>query len=177
MESVNTRILSGLPAYGPRAESFPASGYGAHREGVVVEFVDDNGNAWVGNFQPGPGSYSAVFATFGEDRPVVIAGGGGYVVDVSSRKVIAEFGGTIDWCLEVRERARLIFADGIGFEARDRNGVVWRSGRVSWDGMRDLTHCDGKVYGYAYSPLDDDYKSFHLDLSTGRFSGGSYNGP
>lgn len=144
---------------------------------MVVEFVDHNGNAWVGNFQPGLNSYNAVFAIFGEDRPVIIAGGGAYVVDVPSRKVIEEFGGAIDWCLEVREQARLIFADGIGFEARERNGVVWRSDRVSWDGMRDLTHCDGKVHGYAYSPLDDDYKSFDLDLSTGIFSGGSYNGP
>ena len=177
MKTASIRILPGLPIYGAPAEPFPASGYGAHREGVVVEFVDNNGNVWVGNFQPGLGSYTAVFDTFGKDRPVIIAGGGGYVVDVPSRKAVEEFGGAIEWCLELREGAWLVLADRTNFEARNREGVVWRSDRVSWDGMRDLTHCDGKVHGYAYSPLDDNYKSFDLDLSTGRFRGGSYNGP
>src|SRR5262245_30857116 len=53
MSSPRTRILLGLPGYGPRAVAFPASGYGAHREGLVVEFQDEHGAAWVGNFQPG----------------------------------------------------------------------------------------------------------------------------
>lgn len=170
-------MLPGLPAYGPAAEPFPASGYGAHREGVVAEFKNDNGDIWVGNFQPGLSSYSAVFDTFGPDRPIVIAGGAGYIVDVPSRKVIEEFGGAIEWSLELRERTRLILADGIGFVARNRDGVIWKSDRVSWDGMRDLSHDCCRVRGYAYSPLDDDYKGFDLDLETGRFTGGSYNGP
>ena len=177
MKTASIQILPGLPAYGPRAEPFPASGYGAHREGVVVEFVNGNGDAWVGNFQPGANSYNAVFDAFGKDRPVIIAGGRAYIVDVPSRKAIEEFGGTIDWCLELQEQARLVFSNGIDFEARDRNGVVWHSGRVSFDGMRDLTLSDGKVHEFAYSPLDGEYKAFDLDLNTGRFSGGSYNGP
>lgn len=173
--TANVRILPGLPAYGVPAEPFPSSGYGAHREGTVVEFEDKDGNKWIGNFQPGLNAYNAVFDTFGADRPIVIAGGSGYVVDVPSHKVIEEFGGAIDWALEWH--GRLVLADGIGFVARNRDGVVWKSDRVSWDGMRDLSHDGGRVRGFAYSPLDDDYHSFDLDLETGNFSGGSYNGP
>lgn len=47
------RILPGLPAYGPAAEPFPSSGYGAYPEDVVVEFEDKDGHKWVGNFQRG----------------------------------------------------------------------------------------------------------------------------
>lgn len=173
--TTNFRILSGLPAYGAPAEPFPSSGYGAHREGTVVEFEDMDGTKWIGNFQPGLNAYNAVFATFGVDRPIVIAGGSGYGVDAPTRKVIEEFGGTIDWALEWH--GRLIFADGIRFVARNRDGVVWKSDRVSWDGMRDLSRDGRRVRGFAYSPLDDDHHSFDLDLETGNFSGGSYNGP
>ncbi len=174
MSAAGFQILPGLPAYGPPAEPFPANGNVAYREGVVVRFKAQNGDDWVGNFQPGFGGYTGVFETFGEDCPVVIAEGAAYVVDTATRRSIEEFGASIDWCLELPGQSRLIFADGIGFEARDRNGVVWRSDRVSWDGMRDLTLRDGKVHGFAYSPIDDDYKSFDLDLSTGKFGGGSY---
>lgn len=174
MSTATVRILPGLPAYGPAAEPFPSNGIGAHREGVVVEFEGHDGQTWVGNFQPGATSYNVVFDTFGTDRPVVVAGGRAYVVDVSARKVTEQFGETIDWALELPDRRLIVFADGIGFAARNRDGVVWKSGRVSWDGMRDLTHEGRVVRGYAYSWLNDDYKSFELDLDSGEFTGGSY---
>src|SRR4051812_8574173 len=56
------RVLPGLPAYGPLAQPFPASWGRVGREGVVVEFTDATGAVWVGNFSPGLGRVSAVFA-------------------------------------------------------------------------------------------------------------------
>jgi hypothetical protein len=119
-------------------------------------------------------SYDAVFTTFGADRPLIIAGGNAYLLDVASRREIEEFGGGIQWGLELEDRKYLVLSDGCDFEARARHGVIWRSERVSWDGMRDLTHRGDKLFGFAYSPIGDDYTAFVLDLSTGRFTGGSY---
>jgi len=179
MNAANTRTLPGLPAYGPPPQPFPASGQGAHREGLVVEFDDGNGNTWVGNFQRWLTSYDAIFYTFGKDRPIIISGGKGYVVDIFSRTAIQEIdgGSGIHWCLELPERGWLVVADDTDFEAYDCKGLVWRSGRVSWDGMRNLTHRDGKIFGEAYTPMGDFYIPFELDLNTGIFTGGSYNGP
>jgi hypothetical protein len=174
MNVTSIRILPSLPAYGPLAEPFPSDGAGAHREGLVVEFTCEDGPAWSGNFQRGLSSFDAVFTTFGADRPLIIAGGTAYLLDVASRREVEEFGGGIPWGLELEDRKCLVLSNGCDFEARARHGVIWRSGRVSWDGMRDLTHRGDKLFGSAYSPIDDDYTAFVLDLNTGRFTGGSY---
>lgn len=141
-----------------------------------MEFGCEDRSTWVGNFQRCLSSYDAVFTTFGTDRPLIIAGGKAYVVDLASRKEVAEFGGAIQWCLELAERKWQVLADGCDFEARDREGVVWQSERVSWDGMRDLIRRGDQLFGLAYSPFDDGYKEFVLDLLTGKFVGGSYPG-
>lgn len=63
MDVVKTpRILPGLPGVGSLPLQFSATGQGMHREGLVVEFGDDEeGGRWVGNFQPGCTRLSAVF--------------------------------------------------------------------------------------------------------------------
>ena len=169
------RLLPGLPPYGPSAVSFSSSGYGAHREGVVIEFESVDGHRWVGNFQRGGTTFDAVLTTFAIDRPVIVAGGRAYLLDATSRTVIAEFGDYVIWAVEWRDT--IVLADELRFEALNRNGVVWRSERVSWDGMRDLSLDGSFVRGFAFSPIDNDYYRFVLDLETGSFTGGSYNGP
>lgn len=173
MSAEHFRILPGLPTEGPFAEPFPASGKGAHREGFVVEFFDGSGGSWVGNFQSGLSSCEKVFDTFGNDRIIVISGGDGYIVDPENRKAVAEFGGQIEWCFELRDPARFVYANGLWFEARDRSGVIWRSKRISWDGMSELVHEGGTVRGLAWSPYEN-LQHFELNLADGTFSGGSY---
>jgi hypothetical protein len=68
-------ILSGLPAYGPVAEAFSATGQGKHREGFVVRFESNSAKNWVGNFQPGLGGCSRVFEHPNGTDLIVIASG------------------------------------------------------------------------------------------------------
>jgi hypothetical protein len=91
------RILPGLPPYGPTAVPFPASGQGRHRVGLVVEIDDPQGDTWTGNFQRGGMPFDAAFVTFAIDRPVIIAGGAGYLVDAPTHAELATFGGDINW--------------------------------------------------------------------------------
>lgn len=165
-----------MPAYGPLAVAFPNSGYQAHREGVVVEFTDREGDRWIGNFQPGLSGFNCLFDTLDADRAIVVAGGAGYLVDLQSRRAILEFGGTIEWALALPEKSQLILADGIKFQALGKDGLLWTSERISWDGMKDVKRDGNFIRGEAYSPLDDAHKSFDLDLRTGALSGGSFEG-
>ncbi len=71
---LHTRILPGLPPYGPMPIAFPPEWGKLGREGTVVEFKDE-GETWVGSFQPGLGGLQfAGLHPNGLDGAVIAAG-------------------------------------------------------------------------------------------------------
>jgi hypothetical protein len=167
------RVLSGLPPYGPPALSFPRPH--AFQEGFVLEFTADNSEAWVANFaMPRPDGFSAVYQEFGPRAVFIVAGGAGYVVDCEERRLVREINGPIDQCWYQPELRALVFSDGLGFECFDGRRTLWRSPRVSWDGIRNIDCSDMIVTGEAYDPFSDSWVPMRLDLNDGKLSGGSY---
>jgi hypothetical protein len=169
----SARALPGLPPYGPLAEAFSPSGTGVHREGFVVEFSPDDAPTWVGNFQEGTTELRAILREPGTDRTIVIAGGTAYVVDVSTHACAHTFGGAIQEVFQVQEHL-LMFSNGLWIEAHGPSGLVWRTRRVSWDGMRDLRLDGDALCGEAYDPMNDEWAPFAVDVRTGEVTGGSY---
>ena len=47
------RVLKGLPPYGPMEKPFPERFGRSGSEGFVVEFLPEESEKWVGNFEPG----------------------------------------------------------------------------------------------------------------------------
>jgi hypothetical protein len=43
--------------------------------------------------------------------------------------------------------------------------------------MREIRFVDDSLVGEAYTPLDDAWYSFAVDMKSGNVTGGSYNGP
>lgn len=170
-------ILPGLPATGPLPEQFAAGGRGTHSEGFVVRFLPERSAPWVGNFQGGFGECQGVFAHPDGSHLIVVATGQAYVVDPESRSLLHHFGADIAAVVEVPELPALVFTNGLWFEGYGSSGVLWRSDRVSWDGLRSLSRSELTLQGEAYSPLDDAWHPFSLNLLSGRIEGGSYNGP
>lgn len=171
-------ILDGLPVYGPMAEPFTATGRGTHSQGLVVQFHAATGT-WVGNFQRGLSSYDTVFEHPDGRHVVVVAGGTAYVVDPRSRALSQHFGADIEHVYEVPVHNLVILGNGLWFEAIGKDGTLWESPRLSWDGMRNVTLIDETVRGEAYSPEGPDgaWYPFELDVTNGAAIGGSYNGP
>ncbi|HEY2785558.1 MAG TPA: hypothetical protein VGJ05_11350 [Fimbriiglobus sp.] len=167
-------VLPGLPPYGPSAESFSPTGLGQHHEGLVVRFQAKNGDTWVGNFQPGLGGIDFVAEHPNGREMIVVHGGQGYVVDPHDLTKRSYFGCTIEFVEPVPELSEVIFGDGLQFQCLGQAGRVWQSNRISWDGMCDLRRVDRVLYGKAWSPIDDRWLPFELDLVTGTFTGGSY---
>jgi len=171
-------ILPGLPVYGAAAEPFSATGLGMHREGLVVRF-EATGGSWVGNFQRGMSSCDRVLTHPDRVHVLVIAGGAAYVVDPSKHRLEGHFGADIQEVIEVPEIRGLIFGNGLWFEAVADSGPLWRSRRISWDGLRKVT-VDGTVLrGEAYAPegADGAWHGFEVNVLTGEAKGGSYGGP
>jgi hypothetical protein len=171
------RVLTGLPATGPPPEQFSATGRGTHREGLVVEVVPDSGDPWIGNFQGGIGGLADVFAEPGTHHLIVVAEGTAYVVDPETRTLVRTFGGGLELVIEDLARHQLIFSNGLWFEAVGGGGTRWRSRRVSWDGLRSVRIEDGAIRGEAFSPFDDDWHGFGIDLADGAAVGGCYSEP
>jgi hypothetical protein len=168
-----TRVLPGLPAYGPPALSFPKPN--AFREGLIVEFINAKGEAWVANFAKfSPDGLSAVYSEFGPRAVCVVAGGAGYIVDSDERKLTREIGGPIDQCWYQPELHAMVFSNGLRFESFDGHRTLWQSPRVSWDGIRNID-CSGMiVVGEAYDPFSDSWLPLQLNLNNGKIEGGSY---
>lgn len=165
------RVLAGLPPYGPLAEPFSATGQGLHREGFVVEFKDALGCSWVGNFQRGMTGFDTVVASQTTGRVTVLAGGQAYVVEPATRRCERMFGGGIEHVFVFKDC--LVFGNGLWFEARRDESLLWRSRRVSWDGMRDVCVDGARLVGQAFYP-DGASTSFSVELDTGEVIGGSY---
>jgi hypothetical protein len=167
-------ILPGLPGTGPRPEQFSATGHGTHSEGFVVRFLPEGSASWVGNFQGGFGECNGVFVHPNGAHLIVVAAGQAYIVDPQSHTLLHHFGADFAAVVEVPELQALVFTNGLWFDAYDASGHLWRSQRVSWDGIRSLSRSDLTLKGEAYSPFGGFWHPFSLDLASGRVEGGSY---
>jgi hypothetical protein len=169
---VSVKLLQGLPSYGPMATPFPEEWGRLGREGIVVEFQTESAT-WVANFQPG-----LCGIEFAENHPnkrdaVVIAAGDLWVVDAIQRTAECLLS-AIDTALEVRDPEGWVFSrQGLALVRFGPEGLMWHTRRLSWDGFDRLTVGQSEVTGLAYSPLDDQWHAFRVDLSTGRSTGGS----
>jgi len=170
------RPLRGLPPYGPRAQSFPRAD--AFSEGFVVEFFEDGGEAWVGNFAMfREGGETSVHTNLGAHAVVVVAGGSGYLVDAEMRRLIREIEFDVQHIWYDDGLQAMIISNGLWFEAFDAERVLWRSRRFSWDGIQNLEKSAGALMGEALDPMTHRWLPFRLSLETGEVEGGSYNGP
>jgi hypothetical protein len=170
--------LTGLPTYGPPATSFSPAGKELHSEGLVVRFTASDGASWVGNFQRGGCYYDRIDHHPNEKDVLIIAGGQGYVVDPANRRLVALLGGGIvDLFGHPLQRAVVLNQQNLSFAAVGLTGNIWHSRRISWDGFRSVKIVGTKLSGEAWSPHNDEWRPFVLDLETGAVDGGSYPSP
>jgi hypothetical protein len=171
------RRLPGLPPYGPTAKTIPHEwGHGA-REGLVVEFRRLDGSVWVGNFEPGLGGIDDVVADPNDTDVLVVAGGQLYRVSPDTQDAVRLAPAVFDlW--QLRDPPRLLFNNqGLAFLCIGRDGLVWKTRRISWDGFRNLRFDCGRLEGEAWSPVEDRWLPFRVYLADGAVVGGSYAGP
>jgi len=65
----------------------------------------------------------------------------------------------------------------IAFFRLGPRGVVWHTRRLSWDGFRGIRIDRSRLVGDAWSPVEECWMSFSVDVLSGRAEGGSYTGP
>lgn len=159
------------------ATTFPESFQRTGGEGFVVEFLPGTSDSWVGNFERGLTSFDRALEHPNHYDILVIAGGSGYVVDPGRRKCISRFGDFIEGLWEIPSLNGIVLNhQGLAFEFIGEKGSIWHTRRLSWDGFTDLVVSDRFISGLAWSPLDEAWIDFEVDLMTGQSKGGAYNG-
>lgn len=168
-------ILAGLPSYGPMYIPVSDTGEPFFSEGFVVRFYKKDDTDWVANFEPGWTDMSLVADFPDANRIVVVAKGQGYVMLPEEHKPVDTFGVTIKHSLRA-ETGELVLADDDSVWIIGKEGNVWRSERISWDGFADLKLQSNILTGLSYDPTDDNEKwcPFTIDLVTKEITGGSY---
>jgi hypothetical protein len=132
-------ILAGLPPYGAIALPFPSDGAGRHREGLVVRFNPANVEPWVGNFQRGTTTYDSVLGHPDGRQVVIVAGGQGYVIDPETRRETQrDMSASISLAISMPEFNQIVLGNDLEFGAIRAHGTEWNSGRLSWDGIKNV---------------------------------------
>jgi len=158
------------------AVGFPEEWASHGREGLVVEFAGADGTTWVGNFRPGLGGLDAVRWHPNGVLVLVAAAGSLWCVDPDSRSA-EEIAPAVFKIWEFEPGDLLIDDQGLAFVRLRRSGVVWHTRRISWDGFQNVQLEAEHITGEAWSPIEDRWLPFTVDLETGRVAGGSYTGP
>jgi hypothetical protein len=167
------RFLSGLPPYGPMPTAFPPEWGYLGREGTVVEFDTETG-AWIANFRPGLGGLQFVALHPNRVNAIVIAAGDLWIIDLATRTALRKLL-AVEAMWEVQNPEGWVFSrQGIALARLGPQGLMWHTRRLSWDGFDQVEIDDGKLRGRAWSPLDDKWCPFNVELKTGRSAGGSY---
>jgi hypothetical protein len=144
---------------------------------LVVEFVSSDGEVWVGNFQPGNFGVNDVLKHPNGRDALVISNGTLWSVNPTTRKGDELVTAVFDVWPVADPDGYLLNEQGLAFLRISAAGVLWNTTRISWDGFRNLRFEREQLTGQAWSPIEDRWLPFSLDLQTGSVQGGSYTGP
>ncbi len=135
--------------------------------------------AWVGNFQGSAArtGFSGAFATPSQNHVCVVSEGQAYWVCVDAPREYESL--PCDPVTDVRRvpgRDLVVFADFTRLVACGEQGVVWRTDRLSYDGIEITEVGENIIHGVAWdaSIAEGGGKTeFRVDASTGRHAGGA----
>lgn len=139
----------------------------------MIRFLAGTREAWVGNFQRGLCSFDQVVAFPDGQHVLVIAGGSAYLVHPATKSIIASLGGQVESCTPTPDARGFVLSDLTDIELVNGSGLVWRSRRLAWDGVRVLQVTGDDVLGEARH-YDDTWHPFRVSLANGEATGGAY---
>ena len=104
-----------------------------------------------------------------------VAGGYAYIIDTGQPELSTHV--ELRPVVEVKELVDLDLLLLVGFHtaaAWGRDGMAWRSGRLSWEGVR-IGAIEGEVlHGFGWDLRTDRELPFRLNLRTGEHEGGAF---
>lgn len=157
-------LREGLPAHGELAVEVPA-GWAKGREGVVVGFTA--ATSWLANVRPGIGGLTGLRSHPDGSGVLVFARGDCWRVhpDSGEAEAVAR---AVDAVVAVPGSPDLVLStEGLALLRLGVAGVVWRTRRLSWDGLEGVRVRGGQVVGRGWDAVRDCWSPLEVDLATG----------
>lgn len=172
--SYEVEELGELPGTGKLADPiifFPAPKHRPEHNGLWLKVTAASGRTWIGVFAFSASTFSRVVSSPDSSRICVVAKGSAYIVKVDEPEIWEQI--PVIPVMDVRqlqEERLLIFSDFIRLAAYGSNGLVWRSPRVCWDGLKIVGVSRETIEGTGYDPTNaiTHESRFVFDLKTGR---------
>ena len=173
-------VLPGLPGMSSvRIYQFARPGQSTHSEGAVVEVTGPN-QSWIGNFQSGHFYNGLTDAISFRTQPslCVFAKGCGYRLRLDSPQsyAVLDFFPVLG-ARYISEHDRIVVWDFTRLAAYSADGCVWRTPRVSWDGISITEIHWDHLEGLAWDAINESEVKFEVNLTTGEHTGGPNNLP
>jgi hypothetical protein len=170
-------VLDELPNRASPRWYFPGGTQVGGRAGLIVGVQPALGDEWVGVFAFGDVSRRGVNAVLSMPNPqqvCVISRGEGYIVDaVSAREIEAISMIPILGVVPAPAKALWLMHDFSRVRAYGRDGLVWSTPALSWDGIEILEVTDTELRGTAWDSPNHKHVPFAIDLATGAYEGGA----
>jgi hypothetical protein len=121
-----------------------------------------------------PSVPSGVFGCPSPDEICAVAGGYAYVANVRSPERCVQI--AMKPVVEVHPAVAAGLLLFVGFHTilAWRDGVVWETGRLSWEGVRVTAVTETEAVGFGWDLRGDVEVEFRVDLRTGEFVGGGF---
>lgn len=169
-------VLSELPHQKITRLYYPGAVVEGGRDGLLLKVVPESAEPWIGIFGFGDSSgMTEVYSCPNANRICVISRGNGYMVssdeptnyeEIKAYPVLGVYA-SIDHNL-------IIFHDFTDLVGYGKDGLAWRSKRLSYDGIK-VDQLDGDfLFGRSWNAPTGNDISFRLDLRTGEHEGGAY---
>lgn len=122
-----------------------------------------------------PSMPTGVFACPNPSDLCAVAGGYAYVIDATQPERSTHIG--LRPVVEVRqlpEQGLLLFLGFHTIVAWGREGLLWETARLSWEGVRITGVENNVLHGLGWDMMTDKEVPFSVDLLTGQHQGGGY---
>lgn len=140
-------------------------------DGVMVSIREKNSFEWIGIFAFGTltkGGFSGVFTMPSQNEFCVVSNGNGFVVTADAPTKWEAINSIP--IIDVRvlfEKGMIVFADYTKLTAYDAGGMLWKSKRLSFDGLKLTEQDESFIYGEYFDIRSDKVEKFKVDLKNG----------
>jgi hypothetical protein len=172
----SVQVLEELPPGEASVFYFPGGSKKGGRDGLLLSIKPDKGQEWVGVFAFGGfgGGQTCISSTPDANTLCVVSSGAAYLVRAGDPSLNSQLPVVpVTDFRPLPERGVIIVADYTTIGALGGGGLLWRTGRLSWDGI-SITHVGPDfLEGEGWDPTTSTRPPFKVDLRTGEHSGGS----
>lgn len=165
------------PASDVRRFYYPGARVDGGSDGLTIRVQPKVAESWEGVFAFWDRSRTlleGIFSTPSEDVLCVVSAGGGYMVHADKPQWWSDVPLVpITRVIQIVERDMLIFAGFTSLVAWGREGEMWRTKQLAWDGLQ-ITSIDGdRIVGLGFDPITSANVPFSVNVVTGEHEGGS----